>query len=84
MSEEFTKRFSESNPNKLDLILLTLQRLKEDLHISKCEIKTALREVTVHQETLSNSVYKLRRDFSDFSERLHGLELKQDRENSTT
>jgi hypothetical protein len=45
MSEPIPERFARSDPNKLDLILLTLQRLQEDLHIAKCQIKTQVREV---------------------------------------
>ena len=84
MSEEHQVKFSASNPNKLDLILLTLQRLQEDLQLAKCEIKTAIREVERHHEYVGNSLVKINRNFSDINERLHGLELRLDRQNSST
>jgi hypothetical protein len=77
-------KFSTSNANKLDLILLTLQRVQEDLHMAKCEIKTSVREVVVQQNYLNDSLIKLHRNFRDIDERLHGLELSQDRQNSST
>ena len=84
MTEEHQAKFSTSNPNKLDLILLTLQRLQEDLHLAKCEIKTAIREVRIDQEYVSNSLVKINRSFTDINERLHGLELRHERQNSST
>ena len=84
MSEEPEMKFSTSNPNKLDLILLTLQRVQEDLELAKCQIKTAIREVGLHQNYVSDSLIKINRNFSDINERLHGLELSQERKNSST
>ena len=84
MSEDFTNKFSKSDPNKLDLILLTVQRLQEDLHLAKCHIKTAIREVVTQQNYLNEWLVKLHRDLHDIDERLHGLELNQDRSNSST
>lgn len=84
MSEDFTNKFSKSDPNKLDLILLTIQRLQEELHMAKCQIKTSIREIAVQQNYLNDSVVKLHRNFRDIDERLHGLELSQDRPNSST
>ena len=84
MSEETVKKFSESNPNKLDLILLTLQRLQEDLHVAKCEIKTAVREIELTQKYYLDWLVKITGNVDEISERLHGIELKQDRQNSQT
>lgn len=76
--------FSKSDPNKLDLILLTLQRLQEDLHLAKCQLKTAIRELGTKQEYLNDTYYNLKRNLKDIDERLHGLELSQERQNSST
>jgi hypothetical protein len=84
MSEDTVKKFSESNPNKLDLILLTLQRLQEDLLVAKCEIKTSVREVGQKYVYLEDVLIRIKRETSEISERLHGIELKQDRQNSQT
>ena len=62
MSEDTVKKFSESNPNKLDLILLTLQRLQEDLLVAKCEIKTAVRDVGQQHNYLQDALFRIRRD----------------------
>jgi len=75
---------SKSDPNKLDLILLTLHRLQEDLHLAKCQLKTAIRELGSKQEYLNDTYIKLYRKFKDINERLHGLELTQERQNSST
>jgi hypothetical protein len=37
MSEEAGMKFSKSDPSKLDLILLTIQRLQEDVELAKCQ-----------------------------------------------
>ncbi len=84
MVEEPQLKFSASNPNKLDLILLTLQRIQEDLHLAKCEIQTSVREVSINQDYVSTSLVKLNRSLSDIDKRLHGLELRHDRQNSST
>ena len=84
MTEEPQMKFSASNANKLDLILLTLQRIQEDLHMAKCQIKTSIRELGDEQKYVGGSLLKLQRNFSDINERLHGLELGQDRRNSST
>ena len=84
MSEDVAMKFSKSDPNKLDLILLTLHRLQEDVELAKCQIKTAIREMANHQDYLNDSFYKLSRNFKDIDERLHGLELTQQRQNSST
>ena len=85
MSEEPQMKFSNSNPNKLDLIFLILQRIQEDLHLAKCEIKTAIREVRDQHNYVGSSLVKINRNFEDINGRLHGLELSQDRwRNSST
>ena len=84
MSEESTKELSESDADKLDLILLTLHRLQDDLHVAKCEINTAVRDVKLKQDYYLDWLAKLSGNVSEFSERLHGIELKQDRQNSQT
>ena len=84
MSDDSAMKFSESNPNKLDLILLTLQRLQEDLLVAKCEIKTSVREVGQQRNYDQDVLIRIRRDLGEISERLHGIELKQDRQNSQT
>jgi hypothetical protein len=84
MSEESQMKFSASNANKLDLILLSLQRLQEDLQMAKCQIKTSIREVKSDQNYVTDSLLKLNRNFTDINDRLHGLELTQDRQNSST
>ena len=81
MVEEPQLKFTASNPNKLDLILLTLQRIQEDLHLAKCEIQTSIREVSNHQNYVSSSLAKLNRSLEDIDGRLHGLELRR---NSST
>lgn len=84
MSEDVAVKFSESNPNKVDLILLTLYRLQEDLHLAKTQLKTAIRELGIKQEYLNDSYIRLLRNFKEIDERLHGLELTQERQNSQT
>jgi len=84
MSEEAAMKFSKSDPNKLDLIILNLQRLQEDVHLAKCEIKTAIREVGTHQNYLTDTFFKLTRSLKDIDERLHGIELIHQRQNSST
>ena len=83
MSDDAMK-FSKSDPSKLDLILLTLHRLQEDLEVAKCQIKTSIRELANQYNYLNDSLYKLSRNFKDIDERLHGLELTQQRQNSST
>ena len=84
MSEDEAIRFSTSNPNKLDLILLTLQRIQEDLEMAKCQIKTSLREVANEQVYIKEPLYKLDRTCRDINERLHGIELRLDRQKTST
>lgn len=84
MGVDVAMKVSKSDPNKLDLILLTLHRLQEDLHLAKCQLKTAIRELGSKQESLNDAFVKLHRNFKDIDERLHALELTQDRQNSST
>ena len=84
MTEEPQLTFSASNPNKLDLILLTLQRIQEDLHLAKCEIQISIREVSNDQDYVSTSLVKIGRGLENIDGRLHGLELRHDRQNSST
>ena len=84
MSEDVSMKFSKSEPNKLDLILLTLHRLQEDLHVTKTQVKAAIRELGSKQEYLNDTYLRLHRNFNDIDERLHGLEITQQRQNSQT
>jgi len=84
MSEDVAMKFSKSDPNKLDLILLTLHRLQEDLHVAKTQLKTAIRELGSKQEYLNDTYLRLHRNFNDIDERIHGLEIAQERQNSQT
>jgi hypothetical protein len=84
MSQDVAMKFSKSNPNKLDLILFTIQRLQEDLELAKCQLKTAIREVANKQEYMNDTYYKLNRNLKEIDERLHGIELNLDRQNSST
>ncbi len=84
MSEDEEIKFFTSNPNKLDLILLTLQRIQEDLEMAKCQIKTSIREVANQQNYLNDSMFKLDRNYRDINERLHGIELRLDRQKTST
>ena len=74
---------SESESDKLDVILLTLERLQQDLHLAKGEIKTAIREISLQQNSTYDLYLKLRGDFLEINERLHGMELRQQQNSST-
>jgi hypothetical protein len=84
MSEDEAIKFSTSNPSKLDLILLTLQRIQEDLEMAKCQIKTSMSELANQQNYMNEPMLKLERRYRDINERLHGIELRLDRQNSST
>jgi hypothetical protein len=56
----------------------------EDVELAKCQIKNSIRELGNQQSFLNDSFYKLSRTFKDIDKRLHGLELTQQRQNSTT
>jgi hypothetical protein len=84
MNTDLTKPIFTDQSNQLDVIISILQRLQDELHIAKCEIKTSVREVARYQELINDSLIKLRVGFRDVDERLHGLELRHDRQNSST
>jgi hypothetical protein len=84
MSEDEAIKFSTSNPNKLDLILLTLQRIQEDIEMAKCQLKTSIREIANQQSYMNEPIYKLDRTCRDINERLHGIELRLDRQKTST
>jgi hypothetical protein len=75
---------SRDDSNKLDVIVLALERIEQDLHKAKCEIKTAIRDVSLHQNGIYDLLLRLRVDFNDIDSRLHGIELDQQRQNSST
>jgi len=84
MTDEPQVKFWASNANKLDLILLSLQRIQEDLQMAKCQIKTEIHKVKDDQNYVNDSLLKLNRNFADINDRLHGLELSHNRQNSST
>jgi len=84
MDQSLVNTSSESENDKLDIILLTLERLQQDLHLAKGEIKTAIREVSLHQNSFYDLYLKFQRDFREINERLHGMELRQQQQNSST
>ena len=73
-----------SNNDKTELMLSILERLQQDLHLAKCEIKTAIREVSIHQNSMYDVYLKTQHEFREINERLHGIELRQQRQNSST
>jgi hypothetical protein len=84
MNQSVTPESSTSDNNKSELILAVLDQLQQDVHLAKCEIKTAIREVSIHQDALDNSLGRLRVAFVDIDARLHGIEIVQQRQNSST
>ena len=83
------------NPNKADEIStndtdkpdperLSIEQVQQDLYLAKGEIKTAIRDIAINQNFTNDLLLKLRSDFRDIDERLHGMELRQQRENSST
>ena len=70
--------------DRLDLILSILEQLTQDLHLAKCDIKIAIRDIGMQQDSLSDSVVRLRVILQDIDARLHGIELRQQRQNSST
>lgn len=84
MNQSITPEVSTSDSDKINLILSNIEQLQQDVHLAKCEIKTAIREVAIHQDALDNSLVKLRIAFSEIDARLHGIELLQQRRNSST
>lgn len=75
---------SANNIDKTELMFSNLQQLQQDLYLAKCEIKTAIRDVVMNQKLTNELFLKLRADFSEINERLHGIELRQQRQNSST
>lgn len=73
-----------SDKGKADLIFSGIQQLQQDLYMAKCEIKPAIRDVALDQKLTNNLFLKLRADFNEINERLHGIELHQQRQNSST
>ena len=65
-------------------MISTLKQLQQDLYLAKCEIKTEIRDVALNQKLFHDLYIKLRGDFSEINERLHGIELRQQRQNSST
>ena len=84
MSEDLTENYSMSESDKFGLVLSELERFQKELHLAKCEIKTTIREVALHQNAINDSLIKLRVKFHDIDERLHGIELIEERRNSST
>lgn len=62
----------------------SIEQLQQDLYLAKCEIKTAIRDIAINQTLFHDLYLKLRGDFLEINERLHGIELRQQRENSST
>jgi hypothetical protein len=75
---------SANENDKTDLMLSSVEQLQQDLHLAKCEIKTAIRDVAINQKFMNDLYLKLRADFNEINERLHGIELHQQRQNSST
>ncbi len=75
---------SANNIDKTELMFSNLQQLQQDLYLAKCEIKTAIRDVVMNQKLTNELFLKLRADFNEINERLHGIELRQQRQNSST
>ena len=84
MNQDLANATSEGDINKLDLILLAVERLQQDLQLAKGEIKTAIREISLHQNSMYDLFLKFHADFRDIDTRLHGMELSQQRQNSST
>ena len=59
MSEELTTTVSRNDSAKIDVIILALERIEQDLHKAKCEIKTAIRDVSLLQNGLYDLLLRL-------------------------
>jgi len=70
--------------DKINLMHSSIEQLQQDLHLAKCEIKTAIREISLHQNSLYDLYLKFQGDFREINERLHGMELRQQQQNSST
>ena len=77
-------RFPANENDKADLMRSWVEQLQQDLYLAKCEIKTAIRDVAINQNFTNDLFLKLRADFKEINERLHGIELHQQRQNSST
>ena len=84
MNQSDTPEISANENDKIDLIRSSIDQLQQDLYLAKCEIKTAIRDVAINQNFVNDLFLKLRSDFSEINERLHGMELRQQRQNSST
>lgn len=84
MTQSHTNVVSGNDDDKINLMHLSIEQLQQDLHLAKCEIKTAIREVSLHQNSLYDLYLKFQGDFREINERLHGMELHQQRQNSST
>jgi hypothetical protein len=49
MSADLIENYSMSESDKFGLVLSELERFQKELHLAKCEIKTTIREVALHQ-----------------------------------
>ena len=84
MDEGHTTEDSANDDDKTDLMRSSIQQLQQDLYLAKCEIKTAIRDVAINQNFTNDLLLKLRADFKEINERLHGVELRRLRQNSST
>ena len=84
MNQNVTNEVSTSAGEKVDLILSGIEQLQQDLLLAKCEIKTAIRDVMLHQDSMDNLLMRLRAAFTEIDARLHGIEILQQRQNSST
>ena len=83
MNERGANEDSITN-EEAQLICSGIEQLQQDLFLAKCEIKTAIRDVAINVNFLNDLFLKLRADFSEINERLHGIELRQKHSNSST
>ena len=78
-----SNEISTNRDCQAELIHSSIEQLQQDLFLAKCEIKTSVRDVAISLNFLNDLFLKLRADFSEINERLHGIELRQ-RQNSST
>lgn len=84
MNDSLTNEGSTNDNDKSSQIITGLEQIQQDLLLAKCEIRTAIRDVALHQGDLDNSLVRLRVAFSEIDARLHGIELHLQRQNSST
>ena len=84
MNQSDTNEASAHDDDRIDLIRSSIEQLQHDLFLAKSEIKTAIRDVAINQNYFSDIFLKLRGDLSEFNERLHVIELRQQQQNSST